>query len=511
VGDIAAKVKEEALRPALGTGQAVLHAVEPVASDDAVGLEDAPARRLTWYVQLTLVLSDLFALMASYFVAEQLLGPHLNGGLTETGGLFVLTLPLWVLALKAARLYDRDDAVIGHSTIDELPRLILVATVGAWSFMLASAVIGATPSPGQLAVFWASACVALPLMRVLARNQLRRDPTYPQNVVIVGAGHVGQLLGRKFLAHPEYRMNLLGFVDDAPRERRDDLEHLTLLGAPSELPAVIERLNVERVIIAFTSATHHATMDLIRLLKDSPVRVDIVPRLFDVIPPRLVHHAVEGVPLISLPSLKLSRSAAAVKRTMDLTVSLFILLLMLPLLVGLAVLVRLDSRGPILFRQLRMGAGERPFRMFKFRTMVVDADERKADVAHLNAHARPGGDPRMFKIGDDPRVTRVGAFLRRYSLDELPQLLNVVRGEMSLIGPRPLILEEDRHIDDWGRKRLLLKPGMTGLWQVLGRSAIPFEEMVKLDYMYVTTWSFGNDVRLLLTTIPAILRGERTR
>ena len=149
--------------------------------------------------------------------------------------------------------------------------------------------------------------------------------------------------------------------------------------------------------------------------------------------------------------------------------------------------------------------------MFKFRTMTRDADERKHEVAHLNKHLGPGGDPRMFKIADDPRTTPVGRVLRRYSLDELPQLLNVLSGEMSLIGPRPLILEEDQHIDTWGRKRLLLKPGMTGLWQVLGRSAIPFEEMVKLDYLYVTTWSIANDVRLLIETVPAVFRGARDR
>ena len=502
------EVKEEAFEPVLGTAQSGLSLI-PL---DGVEYEQAPARRLSWYVRLTLVLSDLFALLASYFVAEQLVGPELvGGGLTEAGGLFVLTLPVWLLALKAAGLYDRDEAVIGHTTLDELPRLALIATSGAWAMVLASAAIGVSLSAAQLAVFWLTACAGLPLMRILARNQLRRDPAYPQNVVIVGAGHVGQLLGRKFLQHPEYHVNLLGFVDATPRERREDLEHLTVLGAPDELPELVDRLNVERVIIAFTSSTHAATMDLIRLLKDSRVHVDIVPRLFDVIPPRLVHHAVEGVPLLSLPSLRLSRGAAAAKRAMDLALSIFGVILMLPVLLGLALLIRLDSPGPVLFRQLRMGAGERTFHMFKFRTMVADADERKAEVAHLNAHARPGGDPRMFKIERDPRVTRVGRLLRRYSLDELPQLLNVVRGEMSLIGPRPLILEEDRHIGDWGRKRLLLKPGMTGLWQVLGRSAIPFEEMVKLDYLYVTTWSFTNDVRLLLTTIPAILRGERAR
>jgi lipopolysaccharide/colanic/teichoic acid biosynthesis glycosyltransferase len=143
--------------------------------------------------------------------------------------------------------------------------------------------------------------------------------------------------------------------------------------------------------------------------------------------------------------------------------------------------------------------------------MCADAEERKAEVAHLNKHAQAGGDPRMFKIPDDPRVTRVGRFVRRYALDELPQLINVLSGEMSLVGPRPLILAEDQHVADWARSRLELKPGITGLWQSLGSSAIPFEEMIRLDYVYVTSWSLWNDLRLLVQTIPALLHGDRSR
>jgi lipopolysaccharide/colanic/teichoic acid biosynthesis glycosyltransferase len=154
-----------------------------------------------------------------------------------------------------------------------------------------------------------------------------------------------------------------------------------------------------------------------------------------------------------------------------------------------------------------MGSGERPFRIFKFRTMVADAEELKADVAELNMHR--GTDPRMFKIPDDPRVTRVGAFLRRWRIDEIPQLFNVVKGEMSLVGPRPLILDEDCFIQNWARRRLNLKPGMTGLWQVLGASDIPFDEMTKLDYLYVTNWSLGEDIRLVALTIPSIVRARR--
>jgi exopolysaccharide biosynthesis polyprenyl glycosylphosphotransferase len=250
-------------------------------------------------------------------------------------------------------------------------------------------------------------------------------------------------------------------------------------------------------------------MRLIRMLKDLDVRIDIVPRLFDIIPPRLTSHTIEGIPLITLPRLRLSPSARFLKRLFDVVVASIVIVVLGPTFALLALLIKLDSRGPIFYRQLRMGTAGRPFFIFKFRTMVMNADELKDNIAHLNEHAAPGGDPRMFKIKHDPRVTGMGRLLRRSSLDELPQLFNVLKGDMSLIGPRPLILEEDRYVEDWARKRLALKPGMTGLWQVSGRNSIPFEEMVKLDYLYVTTWSLASDCRLLLQTIPLVLAGER--
>jgi lipopolysaccharide/colanic/teichoic acid biosynthesis glycosyltransferase len=169
----------------------------------------------------------------------------------------------------------------------------------------------------------------------------------------------------------------------------------------------------------------------------------------------------------------------------------------------IAAAIKLDSRGPMFFRQTRMGGGEQPFTILKFRTMVADAEEHKHEIAHLNQHR--GSDERMFKAAVDPRVTRVGALLRRTSIDELPQLLNVLRNEMSLVGPRPLILEEDSHVLEWARERLRIKPGITGLWQVLGRSDIPFGEMVQLDYLYVTSWSLAGDMKLIAKTIPRML------
>jgi lipopolysaccharide/colanic/teichoic acid biosynthesis glycosyltransferase len=190
---------------------------------------------------------------------------------------------------------------------------------------------------------------------------------------------------------------------------------------------------------------------------------------------------------------------------MDVTLSSLGLILLAPALALIALLIKLESPGPVLFRQLRMGFADKPFTMFKFRTMVADAEGRKQELAHLNEHAL-SGDGRLFKIVDDPRTTRIGRVLRRFSLDEIPQLLNVVRGEMSLVGPRPLVLDEDRHVIEWARKRLALKPGITGLWQMLGRNEIPFAEMVGLDYTYVTTWSLFNDLKILLRTLPEIFR-----
>jgi lipopolysaccharide/colanic/teichoic acid biosynthesis glycosyltransferase len=225
--------------------------------------------------------------------------------------------------------------------------------------------------------------------------------------------------------------------------------------------------------------------------------------------PNVAVHSVEGLPLVALPPrVRLSGFSRVLKQALDVTASLVALFLFSPLLLVVAVLIKRDSPGPLFFRQFRVGENGEIFRMLKFRTMVEDAEVRKTEFVHLNKHA--GTDPRMFKIPSDPRVTRIGAFLRQYSIDELPQLINVVLGQMSLVGPRPLIPAEDRFVGSWARRRLDLKPGITGPWQVHGRSQIPFEEMVTLDYLYVTHWSLRGDLVLLLRTIAVVLRGDAT-
>jgi len=471
-----------------------------------------PGHRRGWLVRRALALADVVGLSLAFLVAAAFFG---NSEVSRLGpdaelGLFLLTLPAWVVIAKLYGLYDGDEERADHSTIDEVVRVFHLVTVGAWLLQAGTWLTGlAEPDLVRLVAFWALAVGGIAFSRVTARSICRRRPTYIQNALIVGAGDVGQLVARKFLQHPEYGVNLAGFVDAEPLERRPGLEDLPLLGTPEDVADLVVDFDIERVVVAFSTESHEELLELIRSLRQFDVQIDIVPRLFEIVGPSAAVHGVEGLALLALPRVRLSRSSATLKRAMDIALASLGLLLLSPVLALIAWGVKATSPGPVLFRQVRMGAGDRPFRILKFRTMIADAEARKGELEHLNIHALPGGDPRMFKVADDPRITRFGRFLRRYSLDELPQLLNVIRGEMSLVGPRPLILDEDRHVREWARERLSLKPGITGPWQVLGASGIPFEEMVKLDYLYVTTWSLWNDVRLLLRTVPFVMRERR--
>ena len=473
----------------------------------------AKARRRGWLVRRALMWADVLGLFVAFGLSE-LLYEAAQTNLSQFGTaaeflLFAITLPLWVVVAKLYGLYNRDESRANHTTSDDIIGVFHLVTIGAW-ILLASVYVTrlANPAFTKIITFWAIAIPLVTLSRALARALCRRRLSYIQNTVVVGAGEVGQLVARKILQHPEYGINLVGLVDDEPKEKQPGLERLTLVGAPDELQAIVRELDVERVIIAFSNDSYDRTVDLVRSLNGLEAQVDLVPRLFDLVSPSVEIHTLEGIPLLGIPPLHLSRSSRLLKRTMDVALAAAGLVVIAPLLALIAVLVKLDSPGPIFFRQVRMGSGGERFRIFKFRTMVADAEERKASVRHLNKHTKAGSDPRMFKIPDDPRVTRLGRFLRRHSLDELPQLLNVLAGDMSLVGPRPLILDEDEHVGDWARKRLDLRPGMTGLWQVLGRSDIPFDEMVKLDYLYVTTWSLWQDFRLLFRTLPVVLRTQ---
>jgi exopolysaccharide biosynthesis polyprenyl glycosylphosphotransferase len=457
-----------------------------------------------------LLAADLLGLSTAYLVAIAL-APAVTSAdrvapIWEVS-LFVASLPLWVLLARVYGLYDRDEERSDHSTVDDIVGVFQVVTLGTWGFLVTTHLLGLPyPNLQRLVVFWLLAVVLVPLLRAVSRAIGRRQSAYIQNVIIVGSGYVAHMLADKIEKHREYGLRVVGFVDKDDRVFGGGGGKNHLLGTTDDLPALVDAHAVHRVAIAFSTDSHDQTLGVIRSMQGTDVQIDIVPRMFEVLGTNAQLHTIEGIPLVGLPSTHLSASSRFLKRSMDLAAATAGLLLLAPLFVAVAALIKLDSRGPVFFRQVRMGTRGHAFRVFKFRTMVANAEEMKANVAHMNMHAN--GDPRMFKVPDDPRVTRVGRFLRRWRLDELPQLLNVGAGQMSLVGPRPLILDEDQHVERWARRRLDLKPGMTGLWQVLGASEIPFDEMTKLDYLYVTNWSLREDLRLILLTLPALTRAR---
>jgi exopolysaccharide biosynthesis polyprenyl glycosylphosphotransferase len=470
----------------------------------------AVVKRRGWLVRRMLLLADVVGLVGALLVAQWLAPAVDRADAYSTGAeilAFLLTIPAWVVITKLYGLYDHDGERANHSTADDFGGVFHMVTVCTWLVIVVTYLSDiAHPTAQKLVVFWAAAITFVCIARAGARALARRNEAYVQNTVIVGAGDVGQLFAKKVLNHPEYGINLVGFVDTKPKDRRQDLEHVSVLGDSGRLPAIVRLLDVERIIVAFSNDSHEETIELLRSVKDLEVQIDIVPRLFEFVGPGVEIHTIEGLPLVGLPPLRLSRSSRLLKRATDLALTIPTLVVLAPVLAFLALMIKIDSPGPVFFRQVRVGAAGQTFRIFKFRSMHADAEERKHEFAHLNRHLAPGGDPRMFKIVGDPRVTRVGKLLRRFSLDELPQLLNVAIGQMSLVGPRPLILDEDRYVEQWARQRLNLKPGVTGPWQVLGRSEIPFAEMVRLDYHYVNRWTLMGDLRLMALTIPALCR-----
>jgi exopolysaccharide biosynthesis polyprenyl glycosylphosphotransferase len=409
-------------------------------------------------------------------------------------------LPIWVVLNKVLRLYDRDANLIHKSTLNELPTIVQSISFGtALAFLFGPLVHGVSIHRHQMLVFWVLACVLTPAVRLTARTLVRRRVA-PERVLIVGSGHVASLVARKIAAHPEYGAVIAGYVDVPADGEGGRGEGITRLGGVGDFEAVCCEHDVERVVIAFSSLAHEHLLDMIRVSKRLGLKISVVPRLFEVIGHSVEIDQIEGMTLLGLRGLSRTKSTLMLKRVVDVVGASLCLVVAAPVMAAAAIAVKLTSPGPVFFVQRRVGRGNMPFPMFKFRTMMVGADDMKADLAHLNEM-----DGRMFKIADDPRITRAGRVLRPTSIDELPQLFNVLRGEMSLVGPRPLIPDENDQIIGWHRARLDLTPGLTGPWQVMGRNAIPFDEMVKLDYLYVAEWSLWNDFKLLVRTLPVVL------
>jgi exopolysaccharide biosynthesis polyprenyl glycosylphosphotransferase len=344
-----------------------------------------------------------------------------------------------------------------------------------------------------LAVGWFLSIVAVAAWRAVAHRiyEKVRDALAPTNrVLIVGANRLGRELSQELGEH----FDVVGFVDNGTD--LDGLE-LPLLGPIAQLDEVIQAYAVDEVVIALPSTRREQVSRVLERGFHRQVRVKLVPDFAGLVPERFELHRLGGRPYIGfMPAAAVSWA----KRAIDLVLVGFGVVALLPLFAIVGLAIKLNSPGPIFYRQVRVGKNGRHFGMLKFRSMCVDADRHLEALQAQNEASGP-----LFKMKRDPRVTRVGAVLRRWSIDELPQLINVLRGEMSLVGPRPPIPAEVAKYEDWQLGRLRAVPGLTGLWQVSGRSDVPFHDMVRLDLHYIRNWSLALDLEILLRTIPAVL------
>jgi exopolysaccharide biosynthesis polyprenyl glycosylphosphotransferase len=321
--------------------------------------------------------------------------------------------------------------------------------------------------------------------------------------IIVGAGEIGRTVMRTVVARPGLGYQIVGFVDDNPEKGNSNIGRFQGLGAVNNLPTLIEQENVDEVIITLPWMYHRKIMGVVRACERRNVTTHIVPDLFQMSLSRVDVDDLGGIPLVGVREVGFGQRVRTVKRLIDIAGAALGLTIGAPLLGLIAIAIRLDSPGPVIFRQTRAGANGKTFEMYKFRSMYQGAEERLEELRDLSEVDGP-----IFKMRDDPRVTRVGRILRRTSLDELPQLWNVLRGDMSLVGPRPPIPSEVSEYMEWHKKRMEVRPGVTGLWQVSGRSLLSFDEQCLLDIYYIENWSLWLDFQILLRTVPEVLFGN---
>ncbi len=409
-------------------------------------------------------------------------------------------LPVLLVGAKLYGLYDRDEALMRKTTLDEAPKLFQLATMCALLVWIASGtVLPGTMGALRALALWLSLTVFLVSARAVARK-VARNLTAVERCLFIGDVATAKTMRSKLVERGGIRAEMVAHVDldDSKQWLADEFceDRLT------EIANLAMKLDVHRAIVAPRSADAGETLDLMRTLKAVGVRVSVLPRLLEVVGSSVEFDDLHGVTVMGVRRFDLTRSSAALKRTFDLVSASIMLAAAAPLMLAFAVLIKLDSKGPVIFRQQRVGRYGRRFYIFKFRTMVADAEAVKDS---LREHSDV--DDGLFKLANDPRVTRVGKLLRKTALDELPQLVNILRGEMSMVGPRPLVVDEDSQVQGWDRRRLELTPGMTGHWQILGHGAlrVPLSEMVAIDYLYVANWSLWNDIKILLRTVPHVL------
>jgi exopolysaccharide biosynthesis polyprenyl glycosylphosphotransferase len=461
----------------------------PFADDDTTSTQRVALREGLY--RRSLAVSDVLAMVAA---SVGMLA--VDGGAERFRLSALLIIPLVILAAKLVGLYDRDELLIRKTTADEVPAILQVATVVTLvTWLGADFLLVGEPNRWQIVTLWFVLLLALTAGRWTTRTILAHTMSR-ERILVVGGPGVAERFNQK-LSDNAVNAEVVG------RLAMDEVAPTLARFGPSELGSLVtslSELHVDRVAVAPDDGRPELTLDIIRAAKSHGVRVSVLPHMLEAVGSAVAYDDIFGLPVLGVRRFGLTRSSRAVKRLMDIAISGTLILLTLPLMAAIAIAIKLTSRGPVFFGQERMGRDGRSFRMLKFRTMVENADAMKDELREQNETSG------LFKIADDPRITRVGRPLRQTSLDELPQFFNVLRGDMSMVGPRPLVPDEDAQITGLDRRRLVLPPGVTGPWQILGSGRVPLNEMVKIDYLYAANWSAWNDIKILLRTVLYVLR-----
>lgn len=451
-------------------------------------------RRLALGDTLVISVSSLLA-----FIAREQLGrfPGVRA-FAEDVPIAVAVIPLWLLIFYVAGAYRPEYLNAGG---DAFRRFALGVTGGVLGLGFVSFLFNLQLSRLYVALFAGFVFLGGGLLRLGMRRWLQsryRRGDLVQRTLVVGADADAQQLARALGREPDSAYEVVGYLASADSAQRT-VNGQPVLGSPEDVLRVCTEHHIGCVIVSPAGVEPGVLRDVTIALEGSEVDLAVAPSLFQVVTRRMTIETVGNVPILHIDQIRLRRGKAALKRSLDLVVAGTLLVLLSPVWLIAAIAIRLDTPGRVHFVQQRVGREGRTFRMLKLRTMISDAEDLR------NTLVDDQTDARFFKLESDPRITRVGQRLRRWSVDEIPQLLNVVKGDMSMVGPRPPLPDEVAQYDAWHIRRLSVRPGITGVWQVSGRSEVPFHEAVRLDLFYIENWSLGTDLLLMMRTIAAVL------
>ncbi|MDI6780838.1 MAG: sugar transferase [bacterium] len=462
-------------------------------------------RQLSWLFFIGDIIAVVVSFITAYFGRQSITGiPPFNAPLfplLEYMPLLALLILVSICVFFFSGMYQPVRTGYLRAIVDMIKVSILGIVI---SFALAFCLKLGYIARSLLLLFWVIVPIFISIFRIGGRNFFRLlglKGYNHHNILIVGCGEMAEKVAAALKQHPEFGFRIVGFIDDGVNNK--EMKRVTTMSTPDDFPQILHNYIIDEVVFAVPFEAYERLSDIIKLCEIEGVRVRIVADLFK----RTLAHAraddLDGIPLVTLESGPTQEAALVIKKIGDIIISSLALILLAPVFLIIAITIKIDSPGHVLFAQERVGQNGRRFNLLKFRSMIKDAEKMVKDLQDINEVEGP-----VFKIENDPRITKVGRFLRKTSLDELPQLINVLKGEMSLVGPRPPLPNEVSEYKNWQRRRLSMKPGITCIWQVSGRSTVSFDRWMEMDMEYIDNWSLWLDIKILFKTTLVVFYGK---